>query len=102
MKHLNFVLCLVSTLVISPPASAAPLYNIVPLGLDDLEHTNNDGFKLSNAVQLNAAGQVIGSSDRYSGGFYHGAQRLALRRRDHDQHRPHGQRAHHQLRRQVQ
>jgi alpha-tubulin suppressor-like RCC1 family protein len=49
-------------------ASAAPAYNIVPLGFDDLEHTKSDGFKYSSASQLNEAGQVSGLSYRYNGG----------------------------------
>ena len=55
------------------PASAAPLYNIVPLGLDDLEHTRNDGYKISlagysNEYHLNEAGQVYGYAYRFNGG----------------------------------
>jgi hypothetical protein len=49
-------------------ASAAPTYRIVPLGLDDIEHTRNDGYKLSDANELNDAGQVAGYSSRYNGG----------------------------------
>jgi hypothetical protein len=52
---------------ISSAASAEPLYNIVPLGFHDLEHTRNDGFKVSGA-SLKEAAQVSGYSNRYNGG----------------------------------
>lgn len=40
----------------------------VNIGLTGAEHTRNDGLKSTNSTQLNEAGQVIGSSDRYNGG----------------------------------
>jgi hypothetical protein len=63
-------------------AFAAPSYSIVALGLDDLEHTRDDGYKDSFAFRLNEAGQAVGRSERYNGGstslgqsvwFYDGA-----------------------------
>ena len=38
------------------------------IGLTGSEHTRNDGYKHSDAQQLNEAGQVRGISDRYNGG----------------------------------
>ncbi|MBX3412576.1 MAG: DUF3466 family protein [Pirellulales bacterium] len=38
------------------------------IGLTGAEHTRNDGYQYSGAWQLNEAGQVIGSSNRYNGG----------------------------------
>ncbi|HEY3393407.1 MAG TPA: DUF3466 family protein [Lacipirellulaceae bacterium] len=49
---------------------SAWLYNgasTAKLGLTDAEHTRNDGYKYSEAQQLNEASQVIGYSTRYSG-----------------------------------
>ena len=37
---------------IAGTASAVPIYKIVPLGLDDLEHTRNDGYKDSVAITV--------------------------------------------------
>jgi hypothetical protein len=51
----------------APDALAVPTYNIATLGFDDPEHTRNDGLKLSEASQLNEAGQAIGGSQRYNG-----------------------------------
>jgi hypothetical protein len=69
-KRILLLWCLVavSAMTAIEPASAAPLYNIVPLGLDDLEHTRNDGYRSSDAHELNEAGQVSGFSVRYNGG----------------------------------
>jgi hypothetical protein len=53
---------------VSQSVVAAPIYNITPLGLLDLEHTRNDGDNSSTAYALNEAGQVIGTSIRYNGG----------------------------------
>jgi len=58
----------VLALVLLPPATAAPIYRIVTLGLNDLEHTRNDDYKSSVASQLNEAGHVRGYSLRYNGG----------------------------------
>jgi hypothetical protein len=76
--HICLLWCFFAVLALPlmSPASAAPLYNIVPLGLDDLEHTRNDGYKYSfagssdnrNVDRLNDAGQVLGHSHRYDGG----------------------------------
>ena len=79
-------IALLATLTIASTASAAPSYNIVPLGFDDPEHVYNE------AQQLNQAGQVRGYSQRltatsflgYSAWLYDGAQ--------HDSHRPGWQR----------
>jgi len=49
-------------------ALAAPLYNIVPLGFDDIEHTRDDGYRSSEVLQLNDLGQAFGHSARYNGG----------------------------------
>jgi hypothetical protein len=51
--------------------SAAPQYEILPLGLDGLEHTHSDGYRSSSPDQLNEAGQVTGYSARYNGGGEH-------------------------------
>jgi hypothetical protein len=69
-KRLLFSGCLVAlwALALVLPATAAPTYNIVPLGFDDLEHTRNEGYKFNGARQLNKAGQVLGYSFRYNGG----------------------------------
>jgi len=56
------------TFIIAGTASAVPVYNIVPLGLDDLEHTGTAGHKYSVGFELNEAGQVSGYSERYNGG----------------------------------
>ena len=66
MKRLA-CLCLVG-LSIASAASAAPLYRIMRLGFDDVEHTSAYGVKYSDAKQLNEAGLVIGSSERWNGG----------------------------------
>src|SRR5262245_5259080 len=55
-------------LSIGAAASAAPLYNFVPLGFDDLEHTRNDGLKPNTPEKLTQSGQVSGYSRRYNGG----------------------------------
>ncbi len=79
--------CLHSILVCAAAASGEPLYNIVPLGLDDFEHTRNDGYKNGGAFQLNEAGQVFGVSQRFNGGstdlgssawLYDGATTIAI------------------------
>jgi hypothetical protein len=49
-------------------ALAAPMFNIVRLGLADPEHTRNDGYEYSTAIQMNETGQVRGYSSRYNGG----------------------------------
>ena len=75
-KSLFALVIAVSAMALIEPATAVPVYNIVPLGLDDLEHTRNDGYKFSYAnfsyanptYALNEAGQVIGYSERYNGG----------------------------------
>ena len=50
-------------------ASAAPAFQIVPIGIDDAEHTFDSpyGYKDITAEQLNAAGHVIGHSRRAFG-----------------------------------
>ena len=70
-KSLLFSWCLVAlwTLALIRPATAAPLYNIVPLGFDDPAHTHEYGFRHSEAYELNEAGQVIGSSQRLRGNY---------------------------------
>lgn len=68
MKRLAQI-CLACCFLSSAPihaAAATPSYNIVPLGLDGLEHTSSDGYKRSEAYTLSEAGQVIGQSDRYN------------------------------------
>jgi hypothetical protein len=52
----------------SSTALAAPTFNIIKLGLTGPEHTRNDGYGYSTALQMNEAGQVRGYSSRYSGG----------------------------------
>ena len=50
---------------------SAWLYNgtsTIDIGLTGAEHTRNDGYKYSQGLQLNEAGQVRGSSNRYNGG----------------------------------
>jgi len=42
----------------------------VKLGLTDAEHTAYDGFRENINVELNQAGQVLGYSTRYNGGFH--------------------------------
>jgi formylglycine-generating enzyme required for sulfatase activity len=55
-------------------AYAVPLYHIIPLGIDDSEHTGSNGGKSSGAYELNQAGHVLGYSYRFYGGnvLYHG------------------------------
>ena len=65
--------CLValSSLLLVQSAPALPVYNIVSLGFDDLEHTRNDGYRYSDVdvgYKMNEAGQVSGSSHRFDGG----------------------------------
>ncbi len=40
----------------------------IPIGLTGTEHTRNDGYKSSNAQQVDEAGHVGGFSNRFSGG----------------------------------
>jgi hypothetical protein len=49
-------------------ASAAPLYHITPLGLNDAEHRRYNGDIFTTAREINEAGQVLGSSRRFNGG----------------------------------
>jgi hypothetical protein len=47
--------------------------NTIDIGLTGAEHTRNDGYKYSIGDQLNQAGQVVGSSDRYNGSNFSGS-----------------------------
>jgi len=40
----------------------------IDIGLTGSEHTRHDGYKFSMGLDINEAGQIIGYSDRYSGG----------------------------------
>jgi hypothetical protein len=42
--------------------------NTVQVGFNGSEYTRNDGYRSSSMSQLNQAGRVIGSSERYNGG----------------------------------
>jgi hypothetical protein len=59
------VACIIT---VAGTGTAAPTYSIVPLGLNDPEHTRNDGYQYNFADELNEAGQVTGTSYRYNGG----------------------------------
>jgi regulation of enolase protein 1 (concanavalin A-like superfamily) len=48
---------------------SAKLYTIRDIGLIGAEQTRNDGVKYSYTVGLNEAGQLVGQSRRYNGGF---------------------------------
>ena len=75
----------------------------IDIGLTGSEHTRNDGYKYSyrRPTERGGAGQrVLLSLQRRQHRF--GPQCLALRRRDHDRHRPHRQRTHPQRRLQIQ
>ena len=64
----NAFACISLVICCSSVSSAAPTYEIVPVGLDNLEHTRNDDYQYSVGDQLNDAGQVSGHSNRYNGG----------------------------------
>ena len=69
-------------------ALAAPVFNIVRLGLADPEHSRNDGYEYSTAIQMNETGQVRGYSSRYNGGSTDlGQMRLAIQWHNNHRHR---------------
>ncbi|MEX2168905.1 MAG: hypothetical protein WD851_06325 [Pirellulales bacterium] len=53
---------------LAQPALALPAYNIVPIGLDDLEHTYNGGSTFNGVQDLNEAGHIMGYANRHFGG----------------------------------
>ena len=68
MKSITALALIALALAVTQRATAAPVYSIVALGLDDLEHTRSDGYQFSTTRRLNEAGQVSGESERYNGG----------------------------------
>lgn len=50
----------------------AALYQIMPIGLTDAEHTRSDGYRYSAWGSHNAAGHVAGTAQRYSGADFMG------------------------------
>ena len=61
--------------------------NTVTIGLIDVEHTRDDGYKYCVGFNLNQVGQVVGISERYNGGsimlgtstwFYDGASTMNI------------------------
>jgi len=52
---------------IAEPSWSAPSYTIRDIGLADAEHTRVDGYRYGEATQLNGFGQVVGTSQRFSG-----------------------------------
>lgn len=68
MKAVAALVSISLALFCTAAATATPVYDIVALGLRDLEHTASDGFRNSDFRQLNEAGQVVGTSQRYNGG----------------------------------
>ncbi len=73
-QRINRVASIFSILVIvSNTSLAAPLYDIINIGLIDSEHTNSrDGSQSNVSRQLNEAGQVNGEAWRYNGSTYMG------------------------------
>jgi hypothetical protein len=69
MMKPNAALAFVLATICCTTAVAVPTYRIVPLGLTDLEHTRDDGYKLSFAQALNETGKVIGFSLIFEGDF---------------------------------
>src|SRR5262249_23562152 len=65
VRRMLFLLALASAAVAGPlNAQATPLYNVVPLGLVDAEHTAANGSRFSYAPFLNQSGLVAGISYR--------------------------------------
>jgi hypothetical protein len=68
LRTVKFCTPLFMGIVAASTGLAAPLYNIVPLGLTGTEYISKDGYKSSIAQQMNDAGHVLGDSLRYKGG----------------------------------
>lgn len=68
MKYLSrLVLSLVLTALTSIAFAQTSQWEITRLGFTDSDHTKSDGYQFSEALAINAQGQVIGYSERYGG-----------------------------------
>lgn len=73
MKYLSrLVLSLVLTALTSIAFAQTSQWEITRLGFTDSDHTKSDGYQFSEALAINAQGQVIGYSERYGGSGYKG------------------------------
>lgn len=84
---MRLTLAIVLSCALSLPALAVPTFQIATVGFTDQEHTRDDGYQFSFFNGYNAAGQVIGGSERYNGGpdalgssawFYDGANTINI------------------------